>query len=121
MAKLNQIGREGKLLELFKSYLSNRQQIVVVDGVKSNMCHLLAGIPQESRLGPILFIIYINNISEDLECVILIFADDCSLLASADDPAQSTIILKRDLEKIYQWALKEKNSFNADKSRDIIF
>ena len=96
LAKLNQIGIAGKLLELFKSYLSNRQQRVVVDGVKSDMAPLSAGIPQGSKLGPILFIIYINDITEDLDSDILIFADDCSLLASADDPAQSTLILNRD-------------------------
>ena len=49
---------------------------MVVDGVKSNMCHMSAGIPQGSKLGPIVFIIYINDITEDLEIEILIFADD---------------------------------------------
>ena len=66
LSKFNQIGIEGKLLELFKSYLSNRQQIVVVDGIKSNMCHLSAGIPQGSKLGPILFKIYRNDMTEGL-------------------------------------------------------
>ena len=78
-----------------KSYLSDRQQIVVVDGIKSNMSHLSAAIPRESKLGPILFIIYINDITEGLESDILIFTDDCSLLTSADDPAQCTSMLNR--------------------------
>ena len=71
---------------------------MVVDGVKSNMCHMSAGIPQGSKLGPILFIIYINDITEDLESEILIFADDCTLIVSSDDPAQSTVMLNHDLE-----------------------
>ena len=81
VAKLNSIGIEGKLLDLFTSYLSNRQQVVVVDGIKSNVTQITAGLPQGSRLGPLLFIIYINDITEGLESDILIFADDCTLLA----------------------------------------
>ena len=67
LAKLNQIGIEGKILELFLSYLSNRQQIVVLDGAKSSSCNMTAGIPQGSKLGPILIIIYINDIVENLQ------------------------------------------------------
>ena len=80
-----------------------------------------AGIPQGSKLGPILFIIYINDIVENLQSEILIFADDCTLLVSDDDPAQTTRILNNDLEKIKVWAKKWKITFNADKSRDMIF
>ena len=121
LAKLNQSGIEGKILELFKSYLSNRQQIVVLDGSKSSSCNMSAGIPQGSKLGPILFIIYINDIVENLQSEILIFADDCTLLVSDVHPAQTTCILNNDLEKIKVWAKKWKITFNADKSRDIIF
>ena len=80
ISKLEQIGISGYVLTLFKSYLSNRKQCVVVDGVKSPFIDIQAGVPQGSRLGPLLFIIYINDIVEELECDILIFADDCSLL-----------------------------------------
>ena len=77
IAKLNQIGIKGNLLTLFNSYLTNRKQIVVVDGKKSNVTDIKAGIPQGSKLGPLLFIIYINNITEiGLESEIFIFADD---------------------------------------------
>ena len=73
---------------------------MVVDGVKSDMCHMSAGIPQGSKLGPILFIIYINDVTEDLESEIFTFADDCTLIVSSDDPAQSTVILNHDLKLI---------------------
>ena len=82
IAKLSQIGIDGTLLTLFTSYLSNRKQCVVVDGVKSSLLDVKAGVPQGSRLGPLLFIIYINDIINDIESEILIFADDTTLLAS---------------------------------------
>ena len=82
LAKLQQIGINGSLHSLFVSYLSNRKQIVVLDGCKSTVRDVSAGVPQGSRLGPLLFIIYINDIVKDIESEILIFADDTSLLVS---------------------------------------
>ena len=58
------------------------------------------GILQWSRLGPLLFIIYINDIVHGLESEILVFADDCSLLASGADPAETVEQLNRDLDRI---------------------
>ena len=101
--------------------MSNRKQCVVVDGVKSPFIDIQAGVPQGSRLGPLLFIIYINDIVEELECDILLFADDCSLLASGVDPTETANKLNRDLLKISTWADKWKVSFNSLKSKDIIF
>ena len=121
LAKLEQIGISGAVLTLFNSYLSNRKQCVVVDGVKSSMMDIQAGVPQGSRLGPLLFIIYINDIVEGLESEILIFADDCSLLASGTDPTETAEQLNRDLHKISTWADKWKVLFNAGKTKDIIF
>ena len=100
IAKLNQISIEGKFLKLFESYLSKRQQIVVVDGHKSRIENLTAGCPQGSKLGPLLFIIFINDIQKELESEILLFAEDTTLLAVGKDPAETTSILNHDLSKI---------------------
>ena len=67
LAKLEQIGISDTFLSLFRSYLSDRRQCTVVDGVKSDMLDIKAGVPQGSRLGPLLFIIYINDIVSGLE------------------------------------------------------
>ena len=121
LKKLNQIGVEGSLLSLFSSYLTNRRQVVVVDGQVSEEKEVLAGCPQGSKLGPLLFIIYINDLINDLECELFLFADDTSLIAFGKDPTDTANIISRDLQKIENWAEKWKVTFNADKSKDIIF
>ena len=63
LAKLSQIGVEDKFNDILSSYLSDRKQIVVVDGQKSDILDVKAGVPQGSRLGPLLFIIYMNDIT----------------------------------------------------------
>ena len=99
IAKLEQIGLGGIYLETLKSYLSERKQVVVVDGSISDILSVNAGIPQGSRLGPLLFIIYMNDIINDIESDIIIFADDTSLFASGFDPNETAEILNRDLLK----------------------
>ena len=90
IAKLEQIVKDDSILSLFSSYLSDRRQIVVVDGIKSSEKKVQAGVPQGSRLGPLLFLIYINDIVNDLESEILLFADDTTLLASGTDPSETS-------------------------------
>jgi hypothetical protein len=96
ISKLSQIGVDGTLLNLFTSHLNDRKQSVVVDGKKSSLLDIKAGVPQGSRLGPLLFIIYINDIVHDIESEIMIFADDTTLLASGSDPAETSAQLNRD-------------------------
>ena len=85
--------------DILSSYLSDRKQIVVVDGQKSDILDVKAGVPQGSRLGPLLFLIYMNDITDEIESDILNFADDTSLFATGSDPAETAQILNRDLQK----------------------
>ena len=121
LAKLSQIGVNGLFYNILSSYLSERRQTVVVDGQKSDILDVKAGIPQGSRLGPLLFILYMNDIINDIESDILIFADDTSLFATGSDPAETAAQLNRDLVKISEWAKRWKITFNSGKSKDIIF
>ena len=100
LAKLGQIGLEGSFYDILESYLSDRRQVVIVNGHKSKMVDINSGVPQGSRLGPLLFIIYMNDIINDIESDILIFADDTSLFSTGTDPSQTAAQLNRDLAKI---------------------
>ena len=86
--KLKQNGIEGKLLNLFKNYLSNRKQRVVLNGMESKWGEIRAGVPQGSVLGPLLFLIYINDLEDGIKSNVIFFADDTSLL-SIEDPVVS--------------------------------
>ena len=77
--KIQQMGIVGILLNWFENYISERYQNVVLNGVTSNVCFLESGVPQWSILGPLLFLIYINDIIDDMECHINLFADDTSV------------------------------------------
>ena len=75
--KLKNIGIEGKLLEWICNFLNDRDQVVVVDNIFSYIAKVVSGVPQGTVLGPILFLIYLNDISDCLNsCDLSCFADD---------------------------------------------
>ena len=119
--KLKQNGIEGKLLKWFSSYLGNRKQKVVIGGSSSTFKPVQAGVPQGSILGPLLFLIYVNDMTNDLEANIHQFADDTNLLYTYKNFDQVAIIANRDLKKLSEWANTWRVSFNALKTHFIIF
>ena len=121
LAKLEQINIKGKPLQLLQSYLKDRKAKTVVDGAESTEQTLDAGVPQGSRLGPILFILFINDIIDNLESMPHIFADDTTLITTGADTLETVNLLNRDLQKISTWAAKWKVTFNAGKTKDLIF
>ena len=90
LAKLGQAGIGEQFHNILTSYLHDRKQIVVVNGCKSDILDVKAGVPQGSRLGPLLFLIYMNDITDSIESDILIFADDTSLYAAGGNNAAET-------------------------------
>ena len=98
--KLERIGISGNLLSLLKSFLNNRFQRVVLNGQCSNLSSVLVGVLRGSTLGPLLFLIYINDLPDVLESSVKLIADDTSLFSTIYDPYMSTDQL--DQSKKYQ-------------------
>ena len=121
LAKLRQAGVTGSLHNLLESYLSDRIARTMVEGQCSSDSDIKAGVPQGSRLGPILFILYINDLVYGLKCMPHIFADDTTLLAVGNDTHETVEMLNHDLQSISKWAKCWKVKFNGDKSKDLIF
>ena len=106
--KLESIGISGNLLNLFHSFLNDRYQRVVINGQHSDWAPILAGVPQGSILvGPLLFLIYINDLPDNLNSLVKLFADNTSLFSVVHDPTLSAKILNDDLCRISEWAHME--------------
>ena len=112
VVKLKSYGVEGELLSLLKNYLQNRGQRVVLNGQTSGWRKINSGVPQESVLGPVLFLIYINDLPDGIISMCKIFADGASLFSKVLDINKSVAELNTDLEKISQWAYQLKMQFN---------
>ena len=121
LRKLEALGIQSPLLQWFESYLCNRKQRVVIEGQCSDWRSINSGVPQGSVLGPLLFLIYINDITDDLASLPLIYADDTTLLEIVDDPAVSAGRLNSDLNKIAVWADKWSVTMNPVKTRNVVF
>ena len=122
--KLKQNGISGKLLNLIIDFLSNRKQRVVLNGKYSSWTNIEAGVPQGSILGPLLFLIYINDLSDNLITNPKLFADDTSLFSIVHDPNATANDLNNDLAKINDWAYQWKMNFNPDpfeQAQEVLF
>ena len=119
--KLRRIGVIGPLLSWFRSYLDQRFQRVVLEGSYSNYKEVKAGVPQGSILGPMLFLIYINDIVCDIDSSIKLFADDTTLYLIVEDPIRAANLMDGDLDKVQKWANTWLVKFNPQKTEEIIF
>ena len=98
--KLTQNGISGNLLNLLRDFLNERKQRVILNGQFSTWKNVSAGVPQGSILGPLLFLIYINDLTEGLSTNAKLFADDTSLFSVIHDTQTSANNLNKDLEVI---------------------
>ena len=122
--KLKSMGISGELIKLLENYLSNRLQRVVLNGQTSPWRPVLAGVPQGSILGPLLFLIYINDLPNRLKSNAKLFADDTSLFTIVKDKNESANIRNNDLSLISRWAYDWKMLFNSDPKKpaqEVIF
>ena len=118
--KLKSYGISGPLLLLIQNFLPGRLQRVVLDGQASEWTQISAGVPQGSILGPLFFLIYINDLPEDLISLIKIFADDSSLFSLILDQIRCSQELNSDMQKVSEWAHQWKMSFNPDPSKQAV-
>ena len=114
--KLKRIGINGDLLKLIESYLKNRSQRVVLNSSFSEFLDIVSGVPQGSILGPLLFLIYLNDIVDNISCPISLFADDTSLLELQTSWGLVENNLNLNISKLELWSRKWKLSFNAKKT-----
>ncbi len=116
MLKIKQLGIVGIVHKWIENWLSNRKQRVVINSTASDRTPVTSGVPQGSVLGPVLFIIYINDIDVRLNNFISKFADDTkighSIITEYD-----RVSLHEDLRKISEWSQRWKMPFNANKCR----
>ena len=100
LKKLYHYGIRGTPLQLFDSYLTNRKQAVIINSVLSDLLPIELGVPQGSNLGPLLFLIYINDLPGASPLITKLFADDTCLLFSANTIADLQNIANREIHKI---------------------
>ena len=112
--KLKTIGVSNNLLTLFQSFLDNRYQRVLLNGQNSHWEMIKAGVPQGSILSPLLFLIYINDLPNNLISNVKLFADDTSIFSIVNDINVSTEEINNDLKRISEWAYQWKMMFNPD-------
>ena len=119
--KLEFYGVRGIVKDWLVSYLSNRTQFVEIENNKSSISAIECGVPQGSILGPLLYLIYVNDIHHATRGTILSFADDTSLIISEND--MSTLFQRANIEidNLYQWFCANKLSLNAKKTKYIVF
>ena len=107
-------GIEGSLLRLVKNYLTAHQQRVALNRQTSLWLNATAGVPQGSVLGPLLFLIYINDLPGAIKSSCKIFADDTSLFSKIENKNYSNFQLNKDLETISKWSFHWKMLINLD-------
>jgi len=119
--KLEFYGIRGAALNWIITYLSNRYQYVVVDGCCSSSLAVTCGVPQGSILGPLLFILYINDLCSATDVSLLMFADDTNMFATGYCPITLAGSVNANLDKVSQWFSANLLSLNLSKTSYMIF
>ena len=121
LQKLEAIGLNESAIAWFNSYLYGRQQSVEIGEAISNPMTVTCGVPQGSILGPLLFLIYINDIYTAVRCKLLLYADDSALLVSGKDTQLIQESISSELEAAREWLINNKLSLHLGKTESILF
>lgn len=121
LAKIAQNGIRGNLLRWFASYITNRSQRVVINGFQSDTIKVTSGVPQGSILGPLLFILFINDIGKCfLHTKFLLYADDLKIYRPIITTNDS-LLFQQDLDRLSDYCYQNKLYFNLQKCCQITF
>lgn len=122
LKKLSHYGFRGTFLQLLTSYLSSRQQKVLINNHSSCFKPVSAGVPQGSILGPLLFCIYINDLANiDSSANIIMYADDTTMLLSAKNQSDVFRVSNELLDKLSRWSRVNSLTINANKTKAVLF
>ena len=122
LKKLKYYGIRGNAIQWFESYLCNRKQYVSVDNFNSEYKSISVGVPQGSNLGPLLFLLYINDLQYVSNILsVILFADDTSLFLSGKDPVALNNLFNSEMKSIQTWFTANKLYINRDKTCYMIF
>lgn len=106
LIKISQLGIRGGLLNWFRSYLSNRQQRVLIEGQRSTWRDIFSGVPQGSVLGPLLFLLYINDLGLNINLNMRLFADDATHAHASKNLTLDQLAIQRDINQLNLWGIK---------------
>ena len=112
LVKLDHYGIRGKTKEWISLFLLERSQRVVLNGAQSRFLPVLLGVPQGTVLGPLLFLLYINDITDGISSKICLFADDCILYRQIRTHVDC-ITLQQDIDKLHHWSRTWQVAFNC--------
>ena len=123
LSKISCLGFSKSAIAWYKSYLENRTFLVNVENKFSNPGNLTCGVPQGSILGPLIFLLYVNDMSTSVDCDLLLYADDSCLVFTGSNIKDIENNLNRNFESLCDWFVENKLSihFGEDKTKSIVF
>ena len=112
-----QFNIDGLLLKFLTNYLKDRKQAVVIGGSKSSILPALSGVPQGSIIGPLLFVLFINDLSDNISqgTNIALYADDTKIWRTIECEDDQNV-LQRDITSLHMWSIKNKNGIPPSKN-----
>jgi hypothetical protein len=121
LSKMSKLGIKGVKLQWFRSYLTYRKQFISMNGKSSNLWDILIGVPQGSILGPLLFLIYINDLPLSSSLYSLLFSDDTTLVKSHSDFSELVRIVNAEFEKVVDFFRLHKLALHPSKTKFMAF
>lgn len=121
LSKLQCAGFSQAAVKWFTSYVTGRTQVCEVEGARSTPLEMVCGVPQGSILGPLLFLLYVNDMPAAIKCKLLLYADDSALLVPGNDVKEIECTLSKELENARQWLIDNRLSIHLGKTESILF